>query len=68
MLKNDALENGTSRIGLYGSAAPGSSQTLTCVHIICLQTSVHLRFLSNSIETLRNQDGIEEDDVLDNAT
>ena len=23
MLKNDTLENGTSRIGLYGSAPPG---------------------------------------------
>ena len=24
MLKNDTLKNGTSRIGLYGSAPPGS--------------------------------------------
>ena len=26
MLKNDTLKNGTSRIGLYGSAPPGHSQ------------------------------------------
>ena len=27
MLKNDTLKNGTSRIGLYGSAPPGTLST-----------------------------------------
>ena len=30
MLKNDTLENGTSRIGLYGSAPPGVKPHRKC--------------------------------------
>ena len=29
MLKNDTLKNGTSRIGLYGSAPPGMTTSPT---------------------------------------
>ena len=44
MLKNDTLKNGTSRIGLYGSAPPGIS--FAFLHLAsfvnCVQVKIYL--------------------------
>ena len=36
MLKNDTLKNGTSRIGLYGSAPPGIKTDSTVICVPCM--------------------------------
>ena len=36
MLKNDTLKNGTSRIGLYGSAPPPPGLGMVSSYVTCL--------------------------------
>ena len=53
MLKNDTLKNGTSRIGLYGSAPPG-----LCDHPVSDNGSLKPELILHL--TLKTQSGSEE--------
>ena len=48
MLKNDTLKNGTSRIGLYGSAPPGGDNAVCTRMNTYLTERESLELLSNS--------------------
>ena len=48
MLKNDTLKNGTSRIGLYGSAPPGQKTKVKENEIMC-QFKIIRCFLNHGV-------------------
>ena len=54
MLKNDTLKNGTSRIGLYGSAPPPSGRTLKVHNVNFVRYIIYIMPLTEYSEVHRN--------------